>query len=418
MHQAPKIAIYAHTNTFGGVETLAIRLSNYLRSSKIPFLLITNKSSRTARELNWAQQIELSDTHTHANDITHVFLPNICGLINPIGLDGFRGARFASMALHPTEMYGALFPCVQRLLEIAGFASAAWVKRILHTHNKYVVQMLRATIDKKSLAAMDGATSRGLRFFYPELEHTAIDVIPLPSVVDWIDSVSKLTHQGPLSIGYLGRMDAFKLSAIDSFIKETLARHNSKTSLHFVGDGDRVADMAHTCLKSGVELINHGPVFGLAAKKLLINNTHLVAAMGTAALDMAGVGHPVIIIDPAHRRNAPPQRLFRFVHEIDDYTLGEYRDSPGYVPGLHTFNEVVRTIQLDDKLGMRQVGYVSSKHAPDIVLGRLVQHILGSELLVDDLLGLSSKVARSFHFLDKSIRGSARAFIPRGWSRG
>jgi hypothetical protein len=82
------------------------------------------------------------------------------------------------------------------------------------------------------------------------------------------------------------------------------------------------------------------------ARALLCRDTDVVVAMGTSALDIASAGHPVILIDPAFARRFPPQRLFRFCHEVDDFTLGEFRDSSRYATGLRTFADCIEPAML------------------------------------------------------------------------
>lgn len=406
------IAIYAISDCYGGAEVLLIRFSNYLRNKNISFLLVTKKTSVLAHKLSWAPQIEQNEIPKYKDSITHIFIPNISGFKFDIGLNGFDNPMVLSWIIHPSELYSSYFPCTERLLEILGCRSSWWIKKIFYRHNLNLVKMLKIMIDSGGLLAMDGATSRGLRYFYPELNYSAVAIVPIPSVIESVSAKSHI-NEAALAIGYLGRMDAFKLSAAKSFIQENLSgiSKSKKVEFHFIGGGDCVNRLASVCRSAGVVFINHGFQYGSDAKLILKTKTNLVVAMGTAALDIAGAEHPCILIDPAFKTWAKPQKLFRFVHEIEGYTLGEFRDSKGYKAGIHTFKEVLCLVDDNPLIGKLGADYVKKNHDQDVVFRRLLHYIINSKCELRDVIPLSKKVAIAYEQINKRLRVAFKPII-------
>jgi len=407
MDRDPQIVIFIHSTIYGGVEVLITRFAQFLDQKKIKFLLITRKNSRIAKQLAWANQIDVEEIQKIPESITHIFIPNVCTLKNRFGLEHFKNAKAFSLIVHPSEIFSSLFPCVQKLLEITGLRSSFFVKKILWKHNSKVCFLLDHMISHNGLAAIDGATLRGLRYFYPEIPSERVPLIQIPSTPIVLSSATRIPNPRVLHIGYLGRMDAFKFSAIGSFINEHLKSgtcDDLQVTLHFVGEGDHLDRLARICRDCGVHFLDYGFKFGDQAITILRKHCDFAIAMGTASLDLAGAGIPTIIIDPAHRASQKAQNKFRFVHELEDFTFGEFRDSPHYREGLHNFTEVIKSIKEDKTIAKKGVDYINENHNPTIVFEKLYDNILQSNLKIEELTPLSNAVYESYRKLDLGIR--------------
>lgn len=399
------LAIYAEASIYGGAEVLIIRFSEFLRNNSVPFILITRKGTRISEVLSWANQTDRQNICAYKDKITHVFVPNIPGLRCDINLQSFSAeTKILSMVLHPTEMYTSFFPCTERLFELFGYSSSVWIKRIFFWHKTHILRLLTKLVNNDGLVTMDGATTRGMNYFYPEIA-SEYSIIPIPAVAKY-ESKSKNIQPSRLSIGYLGRMDEIKFSAVRPFITSTLKSLTKyrKVEFHFVGEGGLVNALKKACEETGIIFIDYGFQLNEEAKKILRSKTDLTVCMGTAALDMGGIGHPCIIIDPAHFAKTKPQKLFRFVHEIEEYCIGEFRDFSGYVEGLHTFAEIVDILEKDSDIGICAYRYVNSKHNPNIVFQILLKRILDSRACATEVAPLTVAVSKSYHAIDFRVR--------------
>lgn len=245
--------------------------------------------------------------------------------------------------------------------------------------------MLDLMVRYHALSAMDEGTARAVEYFYPKLPGR-LPIIPVPAPIDEpINGVSPA--KDAFTFGYLGRMDEVKFSALGPFVENNLVEiaKTRRVRLLAITVGTHVEDLKETCANAGVELDLRGFLPNHEARELLRNQTHLGLAMGTAALDIAATGHPCIYIDPAERSGTRPQTSFRFVHETDNFTLGQYRDFPIYPGGVRSLQETVRLIEEDPTIGIQGRDYVRMQHNPDVISKTMLEYIEKSTLIMSDL---------------------------------
>lgn len=265
-----------------------------------------------------------------------------------------------------------------------GYRIVKPLRRLFRTHTKLFDAFFALLIKDKALIVMDGATRRSLKYFVPTLT-TEPGVVPIPSPLTEEITVRN-QGDGKLSIGYLGRMDIMKWSAIRPFIRDTLAplAKHRQIALHLVSEGSHLSRVEQLCSESGIEFHCYGYLPNLQAREVIFTKTNLAIAMGTSALDIAGAGHPCVVIDPSLSALARRQMRFRFVHEIQDYTLGEFRDFPGYVDGNREFEELIERDQLDIARSKGRE-YVEQEHDPVRCFDKLLNRIFDSNLQVAEL---------------------------------
>lgn len=402
------IALYADATIFGGIQILVIRFSHYLKQLKVPFVVIATKGTRVSTALEWADQVDPRDLPYYPQTIDYVFFPHVCILKNDLYWDRFNDAKILCWLVHPTEIFSAFFPVTNKLLYLFGYPVSWWVKKILQNHNSLVLQLLQKLVSNGGLIIMDGATRRGLKYFFPELIGDC-NLIPIPAPCEEEIEFRKKNVRA-FSIGYLGRMDEFKYSALKPFIENQLSQLANKRAvhLHLISEGHLVDTVVELCSKHSINVTNYGFLPNELAKKTLKEHTDIAVCMGTAALDIAGTGHPSIIIDPALSFRCRPQSKFRFVHEIEDFTLGEFRDFSSYQEGLHTLKELVDILTDDQNLGFKNMEYVKKNHNPDMVFSLLLSEIYNSQVVGTDISGLAKSVHKSYTSIDKSARSLFR----------
>lgn len=360
---------------------LTIRLSEYLKSKQIPFFLITSQGTRISRALAWAEQVDLSDLGNNNFYPTHMLLPHVSGLKADIPWNKIAETKVLVWAVHPTEVFTTFFPGTDRILSALGFPYSRLSAMLAPARRVAANQLFELMIERNSLLAMDAATSRGIRFFYPRIK-SDIPLLPIPCPTIETNNIHNKLAEPDLSIAYFGRIDKFKYSALRGFVKKDLKSLAKKqtVNLHLIAEGPLLGRLLDDCIKSRIRAYNHGFLENSEARMLIKEKTHLAIAMGTAALDIAGTEHPCLIVDPAHHSRTYDQKKFRFVSEIEGYTLGECRDFQGYQPGLHTFEEILTIIRTNKRLGIDCASYVREHHDPENIFRRLIGLLLGSTL--------------------------------------
>ena len=155
-------------------------------------------------------------------------------------------------------------------------------------------------------------------------------------------------------------------------------------ALHLVSEGSYLSRVEQLCLKNGIEFHCYGYLPNLQAREIIVSQTDLAIAMGTSALDIAGAGHPCVVIDPSLGALAGRQKRFRFVHESADYTLGEFRDFPGYIEGELKFEDIADADRLRDAC-LKGRAYVRQAHDPVNCFDKLFEQFHASTLSVEEL---------------------------------
>lgn len=379
------IAIFLNSVEWGGVDVVVGRFAKYLSSRGAEFCIIEPEGGRLRKELPQTRFVRPDQVHLVANHVTHLFSPTISRLRDPqFPWESLAHASLLTWVVHPNDVFLRFFPFSGALLNIFGYRAVSLLRRGLWSHTRLLDALFATLIKEKALIVMDGATRRSLKFFFPKLP-TEPEIVPIPSPLVDVSPV-RYKGAGDLSIGYLGRMDAMKWSAIRPFILYTLApiALQRKITLHFVSEGSHLSRLKKLCSDSGMELHCYGYLPNQQAREVIVTRTDLAVAMGTSALDIAGAGHPCVMLDPSLGLFAPRQKRFRFVHESEGHTLGEYRDFPNYVGASRSFQELLDGSQLET-VSLQERNYVQRAHDPIQCFDALLNRIHDSTLMVAEL---------------------------------
>jgi len=391
------IDIYLNTREWGGVDVLVGRFAEYLRRTGVAFKIIDSPKSLLRDQLPWAEIITSEEATKSKSSASAVFFPTISKLRSPlIPWSHFRRDAVAfSWIVHPNDVAYGFMPLAGRAISRFGPHAYTPIRLLQSRHYKLLQRSLSKFVDLQGLAVMDGATARSLEYYY------AIDktppIIPIPSPVRPTTFPRKMRSPGALTVGYLGRLDSFKWSALKPFILRELApvAKQKSVSLIAITDGPYAGELRDMSRHLGIALEMKGFLPNDKARAKLAIDCDIAIAMGTSALDVAAEGIPTLIIDPSIRANARPQQKYRFVHEIESYTLGEFRDFPAYQAGGRPFELILSALESGD-IGQKDRSYVSTKHDPGDIFPLLHGKILASELRVSELEESVKAINRSF----------------------
>lgn len=390
------IAIYSNTGEWGGVDVLIARFADYLRSRHVPFFIVEPAGSRLRLELPWASFVDLGEISSIQDQVTHVFVPSVAKLQDKkFPWIALAHARLFTWVVHPNDVFLVFYPFSGFSMKLLGYRMVGLLRAAFRPHAALLDALFFKLVEQQALAVMDGATSRSLSYFVPSIP-SAPPIIPIPSHA----TVYPAHHKGDaeeLSIGYLGRMDSMKWSAMKPFIRNILAPMavRRKITLHVVSEGSHLERLKQACQNAGIRFIGYGYLPNDKARETIIASTDIAVAMGTSALDIAGCGHPCVVLDPGLGVFSRPQTSFRFIHESSDYTLGEYRDFPGYIKGLRVFEDMVGDETLESAAAVGK-SYVELSHNPEGCFKALLLAVQSSNLLVSELMPRIKDLADSF----------------------
>ena len=387
-----RIVIYSNSGStgFGGVEILVQRFSEYLEELKIEYLIIENPNSVLVPYLKNNRIISIEDYQPKKTDV--IFVPQFSKLQQLGDIPKCSDIRVFSWIVSPYDLILPFKKYSSSLIQLAGHGTSR-LAMMCTSQQRYVIpRMYRAAMRMKGLGVMDGACQRSSDYFAFEESSSLVDYLPIPSPLapSLLKIDAKKNNEKDIHIGYFGRMDKSKFSGLSSFLK-TLYKTKSlkdKVYFHIIGNGPAQDRLKALLNKLSIKYKMYGFLDNNLAKEILHRNCTLVVAMGTSALDTAGSGIPTVIIDPCLYMGQSNQKLFRFVHQIEDYTLGEDRSFPMYQEGLFTLEEIVSQLSKFEDISSLGIEYVKSNHNPDKIFSELVGRIKLTEFTISSIKNL------------------------------
>lgn len=397
------IAIYSNSGGYGGVEVLVSRLIQYLYEKEVPFCVIEPKGTRLFNEISWSNPVDPADIKSIDSKITSVIFPSVSKLRDRnFPWKNLQKAKMIVWVVHPNDPFARFFPFVGKTLPVFGYSGISFLKKVLRNHYEKVSSLFELLQEGHSILTMDGATTRSINYFYPKTKNN-IKILPIPSFTSALDELEESTNDIG-SIGYFGRVDGFKFSAIASTVKTDLKKiaKKQKINFHVIGDGSHLSKLRSLCNECNIDMVEYGFRSNYEARKIIKTKTRFAIAMGTSALDIAASAHPCIFIDPALGLIAPTQSTFKFVHQAENYTLGEFRDFPGYVSGINSFEECLSQIE-SVNVGYLDFEYVKLNHDQNTIFSELLKYLSNSNTTIDRVGELISEIETSFDSLKNKL---------------
>lgn len=201
----------------------------------------------------------------------------------------------------------------------------------------------------KSLLFMDGST---FRTTIQSLDFEISDPLMLPVASD--DAVENrrlnnlLRPDKNINVCWVGRLADFKISILLYFLEKIQAyavKNRVPITMHIIGDGpemDRLDLITEPC--SFFRTIMVGSLSKVELDDYLVGSVDVLAAMGTSALEGARLGIPTILLDFSYD-TVPEGYRFKWLHESEDYILGEVIDSRHISAGNNSLELIINNLQ-------------------------------------------------------------------------
>ncbi|HWA24555.1 MAG TPA: hypothetical protein VG734_02690 [Lacunisphaera sp.] len=259
-------------------------------------------------------------------------------------------ARVIYWQLHPFNFVPQVLPLMGRghwLTErpevyrtIAGMTAA----RPLRKTRDFV----RLLVRERSLFFMDGPNWRttesylGCKIADPILLPVALDVPENPRI--------RRVGEAALQVAWVGRLYDFKIHILCHTIRrlsDYAAATRTKVVYHVIGDGPlgRMLDEVEPA-HDWFELIRVGDLEVGAMREYLRQRIDLLTAMGTAALEGAALGLPVLVVDIAYKPISTPYR-YRWLHETPDFDLAHTITAADADPTGESLGNMITALKSD-----------------------------------------------------------------------
>lgn len=396
----PVVYIFADSAAYSGVDVLFERLALYLITKGRKVFIVEKPGGVLSSRL--AGNCTILDATTDTPKEIGCVVCNFSRIGKAVmWAKPIEDMRILVWYLQPNDIFSTYFPLAGTASRLGGFSGLKlWIRLQFWQYWK-LRKLVNLMTQGKGFINMDGACGRSLDYFLNENIAEKCVLIPIPVPPRPRTARAVAMPQSPLILGYLGRMDAVKYSAIKPLLQQISIigkQRNIPIEMSFVGCGPMENALEAECVRLGITLTNHGFQHNDKAIEILAKEANIGIAMGTAALDLASIGIPTIIIDPSLNLNTPAQTKYRFVHEIEDQSLGEYRDMPLYCPGLHSLETIVELLMKWPELSIAGNEYVTAKHNTYNIMKSTLASIDECTSTIKDIYKLAQKLERYINF--------------------
>jgi len=177
-----------------------------------------------------------------------------------------------------------------------------------------------------------------------------------------------------LILTYLGRAELWKVNPCISFLEKVSISANIH-EVHIVTDSSTRfrAFVDKQRLECADKIIYHEGLFGDSLNNFLLETSDLHYAMGTSALNGAGLGIPTILIDAFSDPSLGTHARYRWIFETHNYSLGEWLTPENTrSPGRTAEQLVLEFTKGRRSLSDRCLDYVGKHHDPRLVISRFI----------------------------------------------
>jgi glycosyltransferase involved in cell wall biosynthesis len=197
--------------------------------------------------------------------------------------------------------------------------------------------------------------------------------LPVPVAVSAAPERTGRIAGADLQVAWVGRLYDFKVHILVHTLRRfrAAALATGKTVVfHVVGGGPKAALLDEfSAPLPGFRVKRHGDLEASDLRRLLIAEADILASMGTAALEGAALGLPVILLDFAYAA-VPANYRFRWLHRAADYELGHMITAED-CGGEDTLPGMLAELE-HDYVGLagRAFAYVREHHSMEAVSAR------------------------------------------------
>jgi hypothetical protein len=214
-------------------------------------------------------------------------------------------------------------------------------------------------------------------------------LLPVPvEVPDRPVRTSRRTSEA-LSVAWVGRLYDFKINILVHTLRRFRAHaiaSGRQIVFHVVGGGPREAALQEFDEPSaGFRIVRHGDMSAADLQRLLRDHVDVVTAMGTAALEGAALGLPVMLLDLSCGE-VPAGYQFRWLHQAHGFELGHTITSADCSETGDSFPRMMAELETDyAHAATRDFDYVRRYHALPVVAARFLALAADARLRFGDI---------------------------------
>lgn len=341
-----KIIIYHPSKYLGGTEILFSRVIQLLLSVKLLNIHVVDYPDGILMGKFHNAKVKYHDViNYNTKDVLEGALiissaRNIYRVFYECVKNDVREIKPMFWLLHPSELY-------------AGYClGSTFLKKISYTVLKRYIAMLPALkfyinvikeLDiNKNLWLMDD-TSRRESEWMLNYQFRDDAILPLITNLD-CQSISYPVTTQNIKILVISRLDDFKVYGVEKLITDIIFnKENNNITIEIIGDGEAKNKLIER-YNNELNIVFHGYVENAELNRMIENNEYsILFAMGTSALEGCSRSIPTVLLPCADKSIKGRNNVYKYIHMNDDFSLGEYIDTPFESTGYITFDDVIST---------------------------------------------------------------------------
>ena len=178
-----------------------------------------------------------------------------------------------------------------------------------------------------------------------------------------------------LNFAWIGRIGDFKVHILNYTIKK-LSNQALKNKIyidfHIIGDGEFVSDLKINLDNKYFKIIRTGMLKKKDVDVYLLEKIHVVFSMGTAALDGARIGLPVVLLDQSYVK-VKDGYVFRYLFDTKGFDLGHPITIQDFKSGNNSIEIILKDLINNYKtLSNKTLKYFNDNHSVEIVSQKLL----------------------------------------------
>ena len=412
MNKGLSVCFFFPYHEESGVPVLFYRMANIIAKKDInnQVFVIDYKNGATARNLELLGNLKLLKFNDNVEIVppkdSILVMQSILPYYWPKELKPQPETKIFFWNLQPQNFIPSLLPFPGlRMLPFNNYT----LYRILSIFYPKLFARLRRFVkllnENKSISFMDQTNyDTTVKHLFLQFQINEFLPVPVPKSVSDITKAKAENIENIINFTWVGRLSEDK-SHILVYTINKLARIAEEIGknffFHIVGDGPLKAYIQKEIkLNTRISVNFHGSMIHKNLDSFLLNETDILVAMGTSALEGAKLRIPTILLDLSFYP-IKNDYIFRYLYETKNYDLGHFIDKDDFLKNNTTLKDKIIDIQNNyDKHAELCLLYFSKSHNIDTIYELFIQKISGTMLefrKIDPKLLKKSKILKLYN---------------------
>lgn len=214
-------------------------------------------------------------------------------------------------------------------------------------------------------------------------------LIPIPVELKRLVSRQNNFESETIHCSYLGRLDADKYLICADLMHDIIDYNKNnriKLKLHIIGSGTHIGKIEEICATQPETFELHGVIRGNELDHFFSNKIDLSFAVGTSALESAGMGIPTVFLRTPSLEISGLKNRYVWVYNINHFDLAVEKTMLTNKEKLLNMDQLLNNfLNIEAETGVKCYEYIKNNHAIDSVIEKLLSQLKDTCLTTEKL---------------------------------